>query len=286
MGYVFRNEDARRYEEWFLSEPGRSALAIEKELLYRVWSPSKLPQRVLEVGCGTGIFLEWFSQLKHQVTGLDPSEAMLDVAANRLPGRITLDRGYAEHLPYADNAFDTVALITSLEFVDDPLQALAEALRVAKRHVLIGSLNRYSLLAWQRRLERLWKPTIFKHARFFSVFDLQRLSHEALSGALPLRWRTCLALPLNSLKYLYFLENSRYFQWHPFGHFIAMRIDLCYPLQTLQEPLLCDLPTGMGATRMHASCWRSHDSKKGYNPDNRMRARPNARNSREISLFL
>ena len=56
----------------------------------------------------------------HQVTGLDPSPYMLNLARGLVPERVALDRGYAEELPYEDNAFDTVALITALEFVNDP----------------------------------------------------------------------------------------------------------------------------------------------------------------------
>jgi SAM-dependent methyltransferase len=222
--------------------------------LLRVWAPTS-PQRILEVGCGTGIFLDWFSRLNHEVTGLEPSLSMLGVARQRLPSQVVLEEGVAEYLPFEDNSFDTVALITSLEFVEKPSLALQEALRVAKRHVLLGVLNRYSLVTWQRCLECLWKTSIFRYARFFSVFELQHLALENLSGRVPVRWRTCLALPLLSLRYFKFLERSRFFQYQPFGHFIAMRIDLRYPLQTIQQPLLCELPSGMGHARLNA-CWR------------------------------
>ena len=255
MGYVFRYEDALHYNDWFLSEPGRSAFLIEKELLLRLWSPIS-PQRVLEVGCGTGLFLEWLSQQGHQVTGLDPSPSMLSICRNRLPDRICLDRGYAEHLPYEDNAFDTVALITTLEFVDDPLQAIREASRVARQHILIGALNRYSLIACSRYVERLWKRSVYSHARFFSVFRLRRLVAEAFSGTVPLHWRTCLSLPLAGLKYYRFLEQSRFFQWHPFGHFIAMRVDPRHTMRTVQQPVFAEIPAGLGPARLHTSCWR------------------------------
>ncbi len=144
MGYVFQFEDALHYDDWFTSEPGRTAAAIEQDLLARLWAPGA-PQSVLEVGCGTGLFLEWFVRMGHQVTGLDPSPYMLNIARRLVPERVALDRGFAEELPYEDNAFDTVALITALEFVNDPHLALQEALRVARRQVLLGVLNKYSV---------------------------------------------------------------------------------------------------------------------------------------------
>jgi len=254
VGYVFRPEDARRYHEWFLREPGRTAFLIEKEVLSRLWSPPS-PQRVLEVGCGTGLFLEWFSEQGHQVTGIEPSSPMLNICRERLPERISLDRGYAEHLPYEDNAFDTVALITTLEFVDDPLQALREASRVARQTVLVGALNRYSLISGCRYVERLWKPTVYRHARFFSVFALHQLAHKAFCGSVPMHWRTCLTLPLSTLKYFRMVERSRFFQWHPFGHFIAMRIDPRHTMRTVQQPVFSELPASIGHASIQASCW-------------------------------
>lgn len=255
MSYILNREDARRYNEWYQSDIGRFAALVQKRLLLRLWSPSA-SQRVLQVGCGTGIFLEWFAQLGHQVTGIEPSSAMLNIAQLRLPQRIYLEHGHAEDLPYEDNAFDTVALISVLEFVDDPLQVLTEAFRVARRHVLLGAANKYSVISCQHYLERLWKQTIFDDTRFFSVFQLRRMVETVMSGPVPHKWGTCLSLPYNTLRYLRFLECSKYFQWHPFGHFIGMRIDLRYPVQTAQDPLLCELGPGLGAS-FHAY-WRHH----------------------------
>lgn len=210
-----------------------------------------MSQRVLQVGCKTGIFLEWFAQLGHQVTGIESSSAMLNFAQLRLPQRIHLEQGSVENLPYEDNAFDTVALISVLESAADPLQTLAEAFRVARRHVLLGVANKYSLISCQQYLEELWKPTVLNGERFFSIFQLRSMIETVMSGPVPHKWGTCLAFPYSVLRYLWFLECSRYFQWHPFGHFIGMRIDLRYPVQTVQDPLFCEIGAGLGA-RFHA----------------------------------
>jgi SAM-dependent methyltransferase len=256
VGYVFQFEDALHYHDWFASEPGQTAAAIEKDLLRRLWA-ANTPQTVLEVGCGTGLFLEWFAGGGHQVTGIEPSPYMLNVARRRLPQRIALDRGYAEDLPYEDNAFDTVALITTLEFVNDPCRAIEEALRVARRHVLLGTLNKYSITTGQRCLSRLWKPSVFSHARFFSVFQLRRMITKALNGPVPIRWQTCLFFPLITLRYLKFLERSRFLHWLPFGHFMVMRVDLRYTLRTVQQPVFREVPSGAGQAQLRTLCWRN-----------------------------
>jgi SAM-dependent methyltransferase len=256
VGYVFQFEDALHYNDWFSSEPGRTAFAIEKALLQRLWAPGA-PQSVLEVGCGTGLFLEWFAQGGHQVAGLDPSPYMLNLAHGLVPKRVALNRGFAEDLPYEDNAFDTVALITALEFVSDPQLALQEALRVARRHVLLGILNKYSVTTWQHFLTRVWRPSIYRHARFFSIFQLRHMVTEALAGTVPIHWRTSLFCPLRWLRYLHWLESSRFLQWLPCGHFIGMRIDLRYPLRTVQQPVFYKMPSRVGQAQLRSLCWRS-----------------------------
>lgn len=261
MGYHFSLEDAKRCDEWRRSKEGQTALGIQKDLLLRMWSPPS-PQRVLDVGCGNGFFLEWLDREGHQATGIDPSPEMVKLARSRLPQRITLDCGSAEHLPYEDNSFDTVAMITAIEFCGDPLQALREACRVARRHVLLGVLNRYSLVTCFRFLDRCWNLGLDERPRFFSVYGLHRLVAKALSGSVPLHWRTCLTMPLRALGYVSFLERTRCLQRHPFGHFIAMRVDLTYRMSTIQEPLFVDIPRGMAQVPFRPSCWRLKHEKE------------------------
>lgn len=262
VGYVFRTEDALKYDEWARTSQGRSALSIEQELLLNLWKPLT-PQRVLEVGCGTGLFLERFFQEGHILTGIDPSPPMLEVARSRLAPRVALLQGFAEDLPFDDNEFDTVALIATLEYVNNPVKALREAFRVARQHVLLGAANRYSIETFRLYAERFWKRTYQNHARFYSVFRLRRLVEQALAGSVPVRWGTCLSFPLGALRYVHFLERSRLLHWHPFGHFIGMRVDLVYPMQTIQTPLFTRMVPGMDRTRARASCWRSGTGENG-----------------------
>lgn len=256
MGYVFRLEDIERYEKWYRSEPGRSAFVLEKDLLRQVWAPASA-QRVLEVGCGSGVLLEWLASMGHLPRGLDPSGASLDMARRRLGGAIPLDLGFAEDLPYDDNEFDTVVLFTSLEFVDDPAQALREAFRVARRNVLLGALNRYSAGRVVCFLERFWKDSVFSRARFFSVFQLQRLAGRILAATVPIVWRTCFSLPPSFFRYSFFLERLSLLHRHPFGHFIAMRIDVRNRFRTVQSPLFNEIPAGIANASVHSLLCRS-----------------------------
>jgi SAM-dependent methyltransferase len=88
-------------------------------------------KRVLEVGCGTGVFLRAAADRGAEVYGLDASAALLELARARVP-EADLRLGDFESLPYADDLFDVVAGFNSFFFAVDLVGALREAGRVAK----------------------------------------------------------------------------------------------------------------------------------------------------------
>src|SRR5262245_53562436 len=95
-------------------------------------------QRVLEVGCGSGVFVRVAADLGADVAGLDASEQLIQIARRRVP-EADLRVGDMEALPWPDATFDLVAGFNSFFFADDMVGALREAGRVAKRgaHVVI-----------------------------------------------------------------------------------------------------------------------------------------------------
>src|SRR3954470_4882020 len=87
--------------------------------------------RVLDVGCGTGVFLRLCADRGAAVAGLDASAALLGQALLRVP-EADLVLGDLQSLPYDDDAFDLVTGFTSFFFADDMVAALREARRVAR----------------------------------------------------------------------------------------------------------------------------------------------------------
>ena len=87
--------------------------------------------RVLDVGCGTGVFLRLCADRGADVSGLDASEGLLEIARERVP-EADLRLGDLQTLPYADDAFDLVTGFTSFFFAEDMVAALREAGRVAR----------------------------------------------------------------------------------------------------------------------------------------------------------
>lgn len=60
-------------------------------------------------------------------------------------------QGSALELPFSDEAFDYTVAVTSLCFIDDPLQVLREMWRVTRHSLVLGLLNRNSLLHWKKQ---------------------------------------------------------------------------------------------------------------------------------------
>jgi len=181
-----RPEVAARYEGWYRGA-GRRADRLEKRLLAELLAGLPAVDTLLEVGSGTGHFTRWLADRSGGlVIGLERSMEMLRRAGGdggaRSQRKVRFVRGNAADLPFPDRVFDVVVFVTALEFVADPGRALAEAFRVARRGVLVGALNRHSLLGW--RLGRRGGP-IWTVARLFTVRELRRLVVAAAPGPAP-----------------------------------------------------------------------------------------------------
>jgi ubiquinone/menaquinone biosynthesis C-methylase UbiE len=110
------------------------------------------PARTLDVACGTGYATRW---LTGEITGLDASERMLEIAAQRLPDARFV-HGDALELPFADGAFERVATMHFYGHLEeaDRLRFLAEARRVAPELVVVDSALRDDVEPeqWEERL--------------------------------------------------------------------------------------------------------------------------------------
>jgi SAM-dependent methyltransferase len=88
-------------------------------------------QRVLDIGCGSGVFLRLATDRGGQAFGLDASERLIELARARVP-EAALRVGEMQALPYENDSFDLVTGFNSFFFAADMPAALREAGRVAK----------------------------------------------------------------------------------------------------------------------------------------------------------
>lgn len=136
--------DPAAYEAWYHTSCGRWIGQREGSLMLELMRPAP-GQSLLDVGCGTGYFSRRFAAAGLAVTGIDPDAAMIGWARAQA-GAVKYVEGRAEHLPFEDERFDYAAAVTSLCFIEQPAAALAEMWRVSRRGIVLGLLNRHSLL--------------------------------------------------------------------------------------------------------------------------------------------
>jgi SAM-dependent methyltransferase len=85
--------------------------------------------RLLDAGCGSGLFAELAAQSGADVIGLDAAPGLVEYAHRRRPAaRYVVED--LEHMPFSDGAFDVVTAFNSVLYAADPRRALAEIARV------------------------------------------------------------------------------------------------------------------------------------------------------------
>lgn len=158
----------------------------------------RLHGRILENGCGVGMYVQRLATLGGQVFGLE-----YELERVRQAGRFSslLVCGAGEALPYPEDSFDLVLSHEVLEHVADDRQAVEQVLRTLKpggRLVLFVPNRGYPFethgIYWRGKyhfgnkllvnyLPRCWRDRLAPHVRVYSRADLERLF-----AGLPVRW--------------------------------------------------------------------------------------------------
>jgi ubiquinone/menaquinone biosynthesis C-methylase UbiE len=168
---AYYDRRAAEYDDWYegTGQFAREHRPAWNELLGELADALRAlqPARTLDVGCGTAYATSW---LPGEVTGLDQSPRMLEVAAARLP-EATFVRGDALALPFADDAFERLTAMSFYGHLGLPARErfLAEARRVAPELVVVDAALRDDVEPEQQQ-ERVLRDgsrwTVFK--RYFT----------------------------------------------------------------------------------------------------------------------
>ena len=105
-----------RADDWAAIQERQVAPAYEAALDALRVGPST---RLLDAGCGAGMFLRLAADRGADVTGLDASEGLLAHARARVPGAPLLQADL-EQLPYEDASFDIVTGFNSFQYARPP----------------------------------------------------------------------------------------------------------------------------------------------------------------------
>jgi ubiquinone/menaquinone biosynthesis C-methylase UbiE len=147
--------------------PRLIALAMRHPMLlpYRQRVAEGATGRVLELGIGSGLNLPFYGADVSEVIGVEPSPALLAMAAARGgAARFPVDllQATAEGLPLDAHSIDTVVTTWTLCSVGDPIQVLGEARRVLRPGGRLlfcehGRAPDARIERWQDRLTPIWK---------------------------------------------------------------------------------------------------------------------------------
>jgi len=181
---------AARYEYWYHTS-GKKAADQEKLLLLSLLNRFEGIKSILDIGCGTGHFTNWYHDQGYQAVGLDRSMKMLMHTITHNIVHFCL--GDAADLPFPEKSFDLVSYVTVLEFVRDPQRALREGLRLARRGLLLGVINRHSLLGLKYRSKG---GPIWGAARLFTPRELQQMLANVVDAHYEIHCKTTI-LPLS-----------------------------------------------------------------------------------------
>jgi ubiquinone/menaquinone biosynthesis C-methylase UbiE len=194
-GLIFRNP--RPVEEEVLEDIASDGVFVEHQK--KVWHDSKMSlfrknlQRIerfmpfkgklLDVGCGYGLFL-WLAQKNHwQACGVEPSHSAYEYAKKSF--NLDVCKGTLKQACFNDSIFDAVTFWEVLGVVPHPLEELKEAHRVLKENGLIAlRLQNGAFNVWLCRLFKVLGNIDLKLELKATVFHLYNFTPSTIKKML------------------------------------------------------------------------------------------------------
>jgi SAM-dependent methyltransferase len=143
-------------------------------------------QRVLDVGCGSGVLTEELAQRLDagNVAGADPSP-MLQAAVERVPGA-ELKQASAESLPWPDDSFDAALAQLVVHFMSEPPKGVGEMARVTRPGGVVAACTWDFAGGGMQLLSTFWRSVLALDSS--AVADDRAFGDREQLDAL---WREC-----------------------------------------------------------------------------------------------
>ena len=157
-----------------------------------------LPQRgkLLDIGCGTGLFVERYIGDGRSAVGLDISRKMIERARRRCR-RCDYTVGTGEKIPFCDNSFDAVSSLLVFSYVKDPRAMMSEAHRVLKPggSIAICTLGKKLLTRGIPAIYQIGEKMNVKHVvmkdfgeHYYDETEMEDLFTEAGFSDISVKW--------------------------------------------------------------------------------------------------
>jgi len=163
------------------------------------------PVNIVEVGCGSGDFasrllgIESKNRIRetYSYVGIDISNEQIELARSRY-SCLQFQTADAYRLPFASGTVDLVILCEVLEHLDRPADAIEEAARVSRQHILVSVPWESTWRALNMLRGKYWRDwgNTPGHVQHFTRRTIRRLvaaKFDILVERHPLPWTMLLA---------------------------------------------------------------------------------------------
>lgn len=165
----------REYSEQYRDVYSGFARIIEKKL--QSCHSTLRGARVLDIGCFTGEFLELLKVKGAEVYGLELQPEAVEIASQRLPGRIFKADVFSNNFPTVP--CEVVSLMGVIEHVIDPVRLLKRACALLKPGGILMLQTPNSTSSLARVMGKFWPPYApVEHIHLFSKKALYQVLNE------------------------------------------------------------------------------------------------------------
>lgn len=130
----FFNEQALDYKDKYDRDTDiRSFIFSERKKIVLEMLGSNFG-RILDVGCGPGVYAEELSRKCDELYGIDISSKMIEIAKTKNLPNAKFSVGRIEDLQYKNSYFDAAVCVGVLEYLDDVESGIREVARVTRNN--------------------------------------------------------------------------------------------------------------------------------------------------------
>jgi|SRR6056297_314034 len=214
----FDSQIAGNYDKWYDSYVGKIYDKLEKKKISNIIK-NKRKGYLLDVGCGTGHWSKYFSDLGFKVTGIDNSMEMIEIAQRKKIKNCEFLKVEALNFE-ADKKYNAASFITSLEFMENYKKIIKNIVKYLRDdgYIILGVLNENSYLSRQRKKEK----NIYSGAHFFTFDKLKNL----FSSYGNVKLKGCVYPSPNFIRYYKIIEYIGKILNLKNSNFIAGKVDL------------------------------------------------------------
>ncbi|MDQ7094595.1 class I SAM-dependent methyltransferase [Desulfosporosinus sp. PR] len=192
-----RKTDYSRIADKYDKNKFRQKVKPDDDLEDFIHSSGKPQYSVLDLACGTGIYLanqtNYLANINIHWNGLDASEEMLKIAKTKTE-EVTYIQGFAEDLPYSSESFDFVVNNFAFHHFQKKSEVLDEAVRVIKKDGVfkIHNISIHDMEKWWiyqlfpsalfEDLKRYWPKDLIFYELSARGFDVETRMEYLMNG--------------------------------------------------------------------------------------------------------